>query len=70
MMLIPANFVFHPLHDGEGNYYVGHNCPHCGEILYRSRAAGDVELADHAKDRAELDPDPPADPNQLSEIEL
>ncbi|QCC57305.1 hypothetical protein NP511_22580 (plasmid) [Natrinema thermotolerans] len=70
MMLIPANFVLQPLHNGEGNYYVGHNCPHCGEILYRSHSAGDEELADHAKEHAELDPDPPADLDELSKIEL
>lgn len=43
--------------------------PHCDEILYRSRAA-DEELADHAKERVERDPDPPTDLKELREIEL
>lgn len=27
VMLIPFNFILQPLHDGEGNYYVGHTWP-------------------------------------------
>lgn len=68
--LIPPNFILHPLHDGEGNYYIGINCPHCGGVLYRARSAGGEEPPEHVKEQAERDPDPPADPSELKEVAL
>lgn len=67
-MLIPVNFGIQPLHDGSENYYVGHTCPHCGEIIRRTQ--GDEEMADHAKESAELDPDPPSDVSSLPVVNL
>ena len=68
--LIPFNFGVKPLHDNEENYYVGHTCPHCDEILYRSKPASGEEMADHAKESTGLDPDPPADIDDLETVDL
>lgn len=68
--LMPFNLIFRPLHDGDGNYYVGHRCPHCGEIIERSRPASGEDLASHAKEDAVLDANPPEDLGELNSVEL
>lgn len=68
-MLVPINLVIRPLHDGEGNFYVGHSCPHCGYVMRRSRGE-ERELAGHAKEAAELDANPPDDPSEIDTVPL
>lgn len=59
---VPGWYVRYPLHDGNGNYYLGNYCPHCEALLFKSRPSGaDGQLTEHLEHVATLDEDPPDD---------
>lgn len=59
---VPGWYGRDPLHDGNGNYYVGNYCPHCEALLFRSRPSGaEGRLSEHLEAVATFDEEPPGD---------